>query len=185
MFGRREKQPEGLVAHHAWPDPTRKYQNLRMQVKHINYRVEGPTGRWNLAVEGFSQAAHLSQLLIAVEFDRLDPFETPRRLSHAWPELPQSVEGTATYQAVDPLLQRLHQDRCRLNVTLFHEARAGAAILQAFNVPAALADTLLIDIQLDFPGEVPADFWIDTWRTKELRVRSWSVMAGSADSALL
>jgi hypothetical protein len=172
MFRRREKRPELLVANHAWPEPSRKHQSVHIEVKHVLYRIEGSPGRWSLAVEGFSRVRHLSQLLIAVVFDRLEPFETARRLSHSWQELTERVEGTAIYRAVDPLLQELHQDRCRLNVTLFHESKTGPAILQAFNFPAALADTLLIDIQLDFPGEMPGDFWIDSWRTKELRVRS-------------
>lgn len=184
MFGRREKQAQAVVAHHAWPDPARKHQSLRIEVRHVCYRVEGSSGRWSLAIEGHSQAPHLSQLLIAVEFDRLEPFETPRRLSHAWPVLPERVEGTARYQAIDPLVQQLHQEWCRLNVTLFHEPDAGPAILRAMNFPAALADTVLIDIQLDFPGEMSAEFWTDTWRTKELRVRSWSVTAGNTASAL-
>jgi hypothetical protein len=178
QFGRQRRPLTPLQHVGRWTDIEKKYQNLRVVIQQVRLSVAGSWGALSLELLGKTEAQALWGHAVSAAIELLDPFETPNRLRQHWTEFPESVEGScAVQEAASP------EDEPRFNVTLFCEARAVDAIRRTIHFAGEQGVTSVLDIEIDYPGPREPGFWADAWRSKELRVRSWRVVAESKGPA--
>lgn len=175
IFGKSKEQQKLTSPSYQWPEPNRKYQRLRIAIEKVRYSVSGSYGHWSLEFEGRTRAAHLKDLLFVASVELLDPFETPSRLKDEWAEVPESVEGTCQLQEIDPMIHP-----SQLNATLYCSLKGIEPIIHTLAVVGRPECAAVIDIEIDRPGNLEPDFWLHSWTTSELRVRTWRIICESS-----
>ena len=174
LFG-KQKTPSAAPPNAGhWTDVDKKYQNLRVVIQQVHFCVAGSWGALSLELRGKTGEQALWGHAVNVVMEILDPFEIPNRLRHHWTSFPESAEGSCNVQEATSTV-----DAPRFNATLFCESKAVDAIRQTFHFAGQEGVTSVLDLEIDFPGPLQPGFWADGWRTKELRVRNWRVIAES------
>jgi len=175
IFG--QSKPKGPVAPQIqWPIVGAKRQSVPVKPDRYRYVVSGSYGHWSVDLEGSTPV--MPDLRISVTFRHLDPFEPPRRLLDSWGKLPDSVEGTCSFHDLGPA--QIPQ----LNAEIFCQGSTTPLILQALQCFSAPGSVVLLELEIDFPDEHDDQFWIATWREKELRIRTWRFIAEGARSSV-
>lgn len=174
LFRKTKDSNERTSKIYQWPDADRKYQSIRFAVQKYRYSVSGSFGKWNLDLEGTTNTEPLVGLPISASLELLSPFETPRRLQHQWTKFPETIEGTCQFQDLE---SSLHPPQ--FNATLYCEKTALESILRTVALAGNPSAAVVVDLEFDFPSAIDAEFWRDTWRTKELRVRNWRIICES------
>jgi len=176
FFGKSKDSQQQMPRTYQWPEGRKKYQRIRISVDKFLYSVSGSYGHWSLELEGPTMAESLGGTRISISFEILDPFETPNNLRNAWKKFPESVEGTCRFQEpVTPF------DPPFLKVTCYCEKEKPTLdlILRVAPLVSHSSTTVVVDLEIDFPDGADEDFWLETWRTRELQVRNWKIICGS------
>lgn len=179
FFRSQKKDPDSSPASlRGWPDTDKKWQSVRISIEKVRLSLSGSWGGISFELEGSATVQALSGYLITATLEPLEPFETPGRLRDSWTTVPESVEGTCEVQEAGR-----PSDSPYFHATLFFRAKSLDSIQRTLQFVGGHGVSAVLDLEFDYPDITEPAFWADAWRTRELRVRSWRLIAESARDA--
>ncbi|MBB3231943.1 hypothetical protein FHR97_002806 [Halomonas stenophila] len=176
MF-RKTKDPHAVNTY-CWPEKDKAYQNLRVVIDKYLLSISGSSGIREIGFEGHVGIESMRGMKVAINFEILDPFETPSYLREVWNDFPKRIEGVCQFREAINSFEYPNFD-----VTCFCEE--GENILHSLSQLPQFLNTqeasVVFDIEVDFPGTMENEFWNKHWRSEALRVRNWRFICGTKE----
>lgn len=178
--GKSTQQAAGHVdtASLSWERRGARQQSLRLVVSswqcNTQPLLEGRRGgRVDVSMEGRARLASHSGVAVDATIEVTDNPDTPRVLGHGWKYVPPSIEGYGQ-------LSTENIDEPRLDLTLYCAPDFIDHVMQTIIAGFSVADgTVVVDLTIGYPDEIPPDFWSEQWQTATLQVHQWTVRASA------
>lgn len=183
MFFNKKNEQETLIAKREtleWDQGTRRSQSTRIIVKSWLYQAL-PGLQWRnggkveFTFEGHAKLGTTPNVPIFGDIEVLDEAETPRFLMDCWKNLPESVEGHASFASADNsgMPEQLY-------ITLYCTREALESVTRVFVAGfSAVGGQTALDVDLTYPDPHGEGFWKESWRKQTLQVAKWDVRSSA------
>ena len=166
-----QKETVSEEPNREWPDPTSVAQKVQVRVDKCRYTVSGSYGKWGLELECSALVGPLAGLRISATFEVLEPFETPRRLLDHWGTIPERIEGTCVYGALESAVNEDY-----FQISIFCEERAVTSIFRSIQMLADASSSAVLEFEFAAHDRRTNGFWKTEWKDAEMKLHNWRLI---------